>query len=48
MEAWPVDLHGDATRRHFLTKADADTEGLRPLDGVNAREARLAADWMEN
>jgi hypothetical protein len=48
MEAWPVDLHCDATRKHLLTEADADTEGLPPLDRGLARDAWLAAVRIEN
>jgi hypothetical protein len=48
MEAWPVDLHCDATRRHLPTEADANAEGLRPLDRGIARDAWLAAVRIEN
>ena len=48
MEAWTVDLHCDTTRRHLLTEADADAEGLRPLDRGISRDAWLVAVRIEN
>jgi len=48
MEAWTVDLHCDTTRRHLLTEADADAEGLPPLDRGISRDAWLVAVRIEN